>query len=658
MSKSDLSKTYSLPPQPGNPRATEAWALTQAALRMKAAQASAIVGELQAAARLNWRLWTILQSELLDPESPVPSEIRVNMLTLAGFVDRQHGRVPGRSAAAQAGRPDLDQPRAGGRPLHNAGGTGARRRRGDRRRRRAQAVHVDADLRHDLFPSSETADDVSARRLDALLRRVGSALAKGRAHRARGLCEAFLTRSPASPEGLFALALAAVLGGDYALAAASVARAGEAAPDVREIADLAAVIHGQAGDLNTAVYFGKLATTLPSNPRLAAILPSSLPSLAHVLHKITQHPFLDRASRASAAGDWPGAEHWYRQHLAFHPDSADGYARLAITLLKQGQARAAADVLRAARHRLPDDVAIATLLGKALTALGRFAEAQACHRWAVARAPGDAATAAAGLIDQLLDPASSPDVLAQRTRAWGAAFGLCAPSPSGRAVVEASARLTIGLLVGGEATSIAGAGLARILMHRDTTRFRIVGFGFGSLAEPANVPFQKAVEHWCDIPGGDPLTLAAMAEAEQIDIMLDLAGFTAPHLLPAFGRRMAPCQVAWMNAPYGTGLAAMDVLLTDGFVDPDPSGAGRYRETIAYLDLGCITALPDPARRTGAGSRPKPAMTASCCSLPTLLLPISTRRPSPAGRRSCTACPARSCCCATTTFGSRRRSTS
>ena len=89
MSKSDLSKNYSLPPQPGNPRATEAWALTQAALRMKAAQATANAAEMQAAVRLNWRLWTILQSDLLDPESPVPAEIRVNMLTLAAFVDRQ-----------------------------------------------------------------------------------------------------------------------------------------------------------------------------------------------------------------------------------------------------------------------------------------------------------------------------------------------------------------------------------------------------------------------------------------------------------------------------------------------------------------------------------------------------------------------------------------
>jgi flagellar protein FlaF len=40
-----------------------------------------------AAARLNWRLWTIIQSDLLDPHSAVPIEVRSNVLSLARFVD-------------------------------------------------------------------------------------------------------------------------------------------------------------------------------------------------------------------------------------------------------------------------------------------------------------------------------------------------------------------------------------------------------------------------------------------------------------------------------------------------------------------------------------------------------------------------------------------
>src|SRR5512134_2154141 len=87
MSKPDLPKSYMSPPLPGNPRNTEAWALTQAANRLRAGQESADREAMLAAARLNWRLWTIIQSELLDPNSPVPWDVRVNVLSLSRYVD-------------------------------------------------------------------------------------------------------------------------------------------------------------------------------------------------------------------------------------------------------------------------------------------------------------------------------------------------------------------------------------------------------------------------------------------------------------------------------------------------------------------------------------------------------------------------------------------
>jgi flagellar protein FlaF len=40
------------------------------------------------AVRVNWRLWTILQAELLDPECQLPDELRSNVLSLAQFIDR------------------------------------------------------------------------------------------------------------------------------------------------------------------------------------------------------------------------------------------------------------------------------------------------------------------------------------------------------------------------------------------------------------------------------------------------------------------------------------------------------------------------------------------------------------------------------------------
>lgn len=81
---------YSAIPPGGNPRQTEAWALTEAARRMREAQREPFdPAKLLAAVRLNWRLWTIFQAELVDPESPLPTMVRGNMLSLCNFVDKR-----------------------------------------------------------------------------------------------------------------------------------------------------------------------------------------------------------------------------------------------------------------------------------------------------------------------------------------------------------------------------------------------------------------------------------------------------------------------------------------------------------------------------------------------------------------------------------------
>ena len=117
------------------------------------------------------------------------------------------------------------------------------------------------------------------------------------------------------------------------------------------------------------------------------------------------------------------AEHWLRQHLAFEPECREAQVKLALCLLTQGRARAATDVLRAARHQRPTDAEIASLLGRALTASGRFADAAACHRHASSQAPEDAVVHAAALVDALADPACRPGDAAAGVRAWGRKFG-------------------------------------------------------------------------------------------------------------------------------------------------------------------------------------------------------------------------------------------
>jgi len=90
MQRSNQSQAYRSSQRLGsNARDTEAQALLEAARRLDAAASSeADRDAYRAALRLNWRLWTIIQADVSSEGSPLPEEIRQNILSLSVFIDR------------------------------------------------------------------------------------------------------------------------------------------------------------------------------------------------------------------------------------------------------------------------------------------------------------------------------------------------------------------------------------------------------------------------------------------------------------------------------------------------------------------------------------------------------------------------------------------
>ncbi len=81
------AKQYQRMPESGNPARTEAWALIEMARELHRSK-DAPLGDRRTALRKNWRLWTIFQAGLLDPDCQMPAETRSNLLGLANFIDR------------------------------------------------------------------------------------------------------------------------------------------------------------------------------------------------------------------------------------------------------------------------------------------------------------------------------------------------------------------------------------------------------------------------------------------------------------------------------------------------------------------------------------------------------------------------------------------
>lgn len=89
MQQSNKSQAYRSSQRLGsNARDTEAQALLEAARRLDAAAGNTDRDAYRAALRLNWRLWTIFQADVSSDGSPLPDEIRQNILSLSVFIDR------------------------------------------------------------------------------------------------------------------------------------------------------------------------------------------------------------------------------------------------------------------------------------------------------------------------------------------------------------------------------------------------------------------------------------------------------------------------------------------------------------------------------------------------------------------------------------------
>lgn len=80
---------YASRPTGDDPRSTEAWALGEASRRLALASKMDDKGEaLREALRLNQRLWSIFQGALSEPDCPLPTSVRDNVLALSVMIDR------------------------------------------------------------------------------------------------------------------------------------------------------------------------------------------------------------------------------------------------------------------------------------------------------------------------------------------------------------------------------------------------------------------------------------------------------------------------------------------------------------------------------------------------------------------------------------------
>lgn len=125
--------------------------------------------------------------------------------------------------------------------------------------------------------------------------------------------------------------------------------------------------------------------------------------------------------------------------------------------------------------------------------------------------------------------------------------------------------------------------LAGLFEAHDRTRFEIYAISYRSdPGSPMAARLKGAFEHFVDVGERSDGEIAELIHALEIDIAVDLMGYTAEERPGVLVRRPAPLQVSYIGFPATMGAEHMDYIIADPYVIPPPT-ARYYSERIVWL---------------------------------------------------------------------------
>ena len=352
-------------------------------------------------------------------------------------------------------------------------------------------------------------------------------------------------------------------------------------------------------------------------------LQTALKSFAHALK--LQPDFVD-AEMASGTAQaklnmFDQALQSFRRVSVLRPDHVAVYSSLADVLLRLGRLNEAAQSCRQALELDPETAEAHFNLGIILQAQGKWLDAHTSFRQAMVARNGfgeavyNAYICANQLCDwsnRMEDEAAVHDAIARGSNGIRP-FGLLGMEPPDsdaaqyqlqisrqfalqnlgshigdaestiNAIHGADGRLRVGYLssdIHEHATMHLFFGV--LAMH-DRSKFKVHVYAHGTDIDSMTEKASRTCEVFRDLADWSDDDAAGRIALDEIDILVDLKGYTKGNRLEITARRPAPVVVSWLGYPGTLGHAGLaDYIIGDAIVSP-PANAAHFTETLALM---------------------------------------------------------------------------
>ncbi len=313
-------------------------------------------------------------------------------------------------------------------------------------------------------------------------------------------------------------------------------------------------------------------------------------------------------------GRWDEAIASFECALQLHPDYAEAHNNLGVVMDGLGRLEEASASFHRALALQPDIAGVHTNLGYVLKKQGRLDEAVARFQRALELQP-DSADALMALIHQkkqicdwselalligrclamadkgasgitpfsLLSLPSTPVQQLKCAKQW-AAKHLPVPAFTHPATgMHAPSRLRIGYLSTDFRSHAVAYLVAQLFELHDRSRFEVIGFSYGpDDHSDMRQRLTRAFDEFVDLRPSPHRNAARRIHDAQIDILVDLTGYTKDARSKILAYRPAPIQVNFLGYPGTMGADFMDYLIADAFLVP-PGQEQSYSEKVVTM---------------------------------------------------------------------------
>ncbi len=270
----------------------------------------------------------------------------------------------------------------------------------------------------------------------------------------------------------------------------------------------------------------------------------------------------------------------YERAIALEPAYADAHYNRAMALMELGRLADAVTAFDAALAIAPDY--------HFLPGLRLYAKMRICdwrHYDAETRALVDDVNKGRPVTPPwpLLAISDAPDVQQRAAALWTAAKFPADATLGALPLRKAKDKIRLAYVSMDFRQHPVSALIAEVIEKHDRARFEIFAFSFGpDTGDPLRKRMEKAFDHFIDVQQQADHDIAAQIRAQEIDIAIDLAGYTTDSRPGIFALRAAPIQVNYLGYPATMAAPYMDYIVADQTVIP-ASQRNAYTEKVAAL---------------------------------------------------------------------------